>query len=379
MSRVSQIGLKPRSGGSNSDESITWYRYRCPTSGGATVVDGTYNSVESLDNSYFEGYDIPDYHRKLREGKLLPHTPFRTFACTGGSVGRYEYNHSNGYTYWCGPNTLSYDSWQLTEEEILNAVNLSGADRFVQESAAKIYSNGFDALTFIAELDEVVKQFKNVLKLFRKLSALKNWRTINSEYLGTRYGWRVLIYDLIGLDKAIHNLSEARTRYSERSGDQYSWTTLNTSNFSWSAFGGKIDTETRYEVSRRGSVVADIEVPAFQFNPLQSGWELIPLSFVLDWVVGVGTALSALSFAARQKAYTASTGYRIKVTRSMSAYCTYYTSKFVSGYGFTQQGQANAEVSIRQPANINYIPHLAVKLNGMKVLDLLALTLQRLK
>jgi hypothetical protein len=137
-----------------------------------------------------------------------------------------------------------------------------------------------------------------------------------------------------------------------------------------------VDTVTE---SIRGSVIADIEVPAFQFNPVQTAWELVPFSFVVDWFFTVGDSLSALSFAATQKAYSAAAGFSVNVVREYSTYISDEYYGYVSGPGNYQTGHCEATYEHRRPCILPYQPRLTVKLNNLKIIDLLTLVLQRLK
>jgi hypothetical protein len=124
-----------------------------------------------------------------------------------------------------------------------------------------------------------------------------------------------------------------------------------------------------------GAVTADIEVPQFQFNPLQTGWELIPFSFVVDWFLSIGKTLSAMSFLYYQTNYSASYGLQVKVNRTFSLEDE-ITNPAVSGDRW-QTGWSITEMKRRIPCELPYLPHIRFRLDGFKVLDLLALIAQR--
>jgi len=235
----------------------------------------------------------------------------------------------------------------------------------------------------------VKRQFIDVAKKLRyvvlpkrppKFHWRKYWKKFTSEWLSVRYGWRPLLYDLEDLNTAIKTLREEQEvkRYSEHSGTKYTTMHYETAENQWSYFKVFHVITTKVTTRIRGTVAADIEVPALQFNPLQTGWEIIPFSFVLDWFLRVGQTLSAISFLAREKAYTASKGFRLEVERDYTAESGDYTSSFGSGLGFEQTGSSRATLEVRTPCPIPYHPHFVLKINNLKVIDLVALILQRL-
>lgn len=371
--------LKKRQDTVENDTIRNCVRYRQVGSDPKTIYN-TLDRVVAIDRRRFVGWDIPEFHRRVREGELLPHTPFYQFSVTGSSEGVYDWTSEGDTRLWYAGNYPHFNTWQMTEARIKEYVP-SSYDKYVTEAASKIYGQGFDALTSLAELKDVRRTFVNLAKGLKKLEIpnLLDWRKRTSNWLSLRYGWRPLIYDIVGLNEAIKNLNEKRTRFKERAGTKYTNTYVEYDTVEHSAYWTDHVITTQVETGIRGSVIADIEVPAFQFNPLQTGWELVPFSFVLDWFFTVGTALSAISFAVHQKAYAASAGYQLKVTRSLAVTMGDTKENFIEGPGQTQVGQSVAVLQVRNPCPIPYIPHFALKMNEFKVLDLISLILQRLK
>jgi hypothetical protein len=128
-------------------------------------------------------------------------------------------------------------------------------------------------------------------------------------------------------------------------------------------------------VELRGSVVADVEVPAFQFNPLQTAWEVIPLSFVIDWLVGIGRMLATWSFLSLRPNYVAAGGYRLTVKRDYSNDIT----QWLNGWSGSNAMQASSTsvVEVRTPCQVPMTPHFQVRLNVAKIIDLVSLLIQR--
>jgi hypothetical protein len=265
-------------------------------------------------------------------------------------------------------------------------------DQYVQEAAAKIYSSGHDTLTFLAELADVRHLFVSAAKTMLKLKVpdnywkfikntrrLKSWKDMSNEWLSARYGWRTLLYDIEDLNKAIRRINaERRTRFSERAGNKTSTTNQETNLHEYAHFYLREIVQDKISVSLRGSVTADAWIPEFQFNPLVTGWELIPLSFVLDWFITVGKAISAVSFLALESQYAASCGYRIEIVRDLETFIEDTKPTFCDGE-MQQTGHSEASLEVRTPCSVPALPHLTVKMNTSKVFDLLALIVQRFR
>lgn len=353
-----------------------------------TTLVGTYPQVREYLLSSFTGYNVPNYHRLVREGKLIPQTPWHQVAIRGKTQGSYDITiHPSGSTYWhysTVPDWFEYTDWLVTEAE-LEALAPVTYSQYVTDAAAKIYGNGYDALTSLAELTEVRTMFMGVgRKLLSLLSKVRSGRMntriadLANTWMEGRYGWRTLLYDIVAINEVIESWNDdPRTRYSEKVGHTTSYETTEVKVIDKVDYKTESTTRSKIELSIRGSVVADIDVPKLQFNPLQTAWEKVPLSFVVDWVLTVGKSLNALSFLSKQTQYAASAGFRLKVERSFSNEIVWKGPKFYAG-DRQQTGTCTASLEYRRPCSIPLIPHLAFNVNGLKVLDLMSLIVQRL-
>jgi hypothetical protein len=190
------------------------------------------------------------------------------------------------------------------------------------------------------------------------------------------------MYDIQDIHKALVHLDEARTRYSDRSGTTYSTTKQEAYVYSKWLIDLDVQKIDKITTSIRGSVAADIEVPKFQFNPITTAWELIPFSFVLDWIVSVGKSIAAMSFMVLQHTYVASCGYRVTIERSFHAEIggTHAEGdvEFVDGTHW-QTGSSKLVLEKRTPCAVPYLPHFKLRLDALKVIDLVGLVVQRFR
>lgn len=350
-------------------------KYRCSAAGPLNA--GTSVTSRYVKETY--GFDIENYHKRKASGELLPMTPFNQTEYTASrnctaqhlgadvatNCGRLEYHKAYPYA----PNfPIAYNA----------AIDFEIPDTayYVQQAAAKIYSRGHDTLTFIAELKKTREMFQNVSKKLLSLRDGLSLKRASDLWLEARYGWRTLVYDLEDLHQALSELGETRKRYSERTGqtlseaDSYVVVSDNGVNVITDTYS------TSLTISVRGSVVADISPPTFQFDPVQTAWELTRLSFVVDWLINVGQSISAIEFLIFNTSYSAAGGYSATKEISVSRVLSTSPSNLISTYSGAGTSKAKKIWTARVPTSVSYLPLIKLRLDEFKVLDLLALLRQ---
>lgn len=387
-----------------SEDSPSAHSYKETTRDETSSTDEVYlttNVFSGIKRTFIHGHDTPRFHERVRLGELIPHTPFKSFTkdlSMSGGIDVHYHRSSNGHDYRQfseGSRGFYSLDGQITESS-LAALVPTNIGKYVQTAAAKIYGSGFDALTFIAELSEIKSLFSGAIwRLLRRPASSirtlkqlglrsrdipKHFRTLSNEYLSVRYGWRPLFNDMFSILKLVETYNDkTKTRIRARSGNPMSVsndTAINESEFEF--YLRTVERNTKTEISVNAHVVADIEVPKLQFNLIQTGWEVIPLSFVIDWFVTVGKSISAASFLMHQSQYVASYGYKIKQSITENQYISGTKSGFISGYDkHTIAGSATLKV--RVPAPVPLTPSITVNLNTYKILDLVALMVQRFR
>lgn len=348
----------------------------CSQSGSSSITETT-TALYSANSRWMEGETLKDFHKRRRSGAILPMTNWkqyewystgtpniRQFCSSAGKFGRWE----NRFHH-CG--TWTYPSFDVLEDA-LPSLDLQ---YFVQQAAARISSGGWDALTFVAEIGQLRRMLKGVFTKLLALSQGSSPGKLADLWLEGRYGWRTLLYDIQDLNEAIKQLnSEKRTRYSEKVG------LSTTSSFTESFIEGtpkRLRTNhVEIRISARGAVVADIDIPALQIDPIRTAWELTTLSFVLDWLLNVGQALDAVSFLLHAKSYTAAGGFRAEF--SVESNVSVYDAMTYTQY--TESGTASASgfIERRVPMTVSSLPRLKLRLDEWKIIDLASLVYQRL-
>jgi len=250
----------------------------------------------------------------------------------------------------------------------------------VQAAASKIYSRGWDGLTFFAELHKTVRMFRGVGKrLIDILISARDKGSINpfsNFWLETRYGWRILIFDIKDINHLLQEWdSKRKNRVKDRVGTSKTWQYTNTLEGAGTA-GIYRDVVTEdHSLNVRGAIIADFLPPRITLNPVTTSWELVPFSFVVDWFFGVGQALEAISFAL-QSEYTSGWGVHYTISRSLD-----YELEMVPSVTGDEHSYITEDIEIwkRVPMAVPFQPISQVNLNAFKVIDLLALVAQLLR
>jgi hypothetical protein len=196
-------------------------------------------------------------------------------------------------------------------------------------------------------------------------------------WLEGRYGWRIFVYEMLDLHKALSSFDDSRERYRNSVG--YSEATSSVEHESYSASSGTYKFDINYitDLSVRGTVVLDIKPPKFRFNPIVTGWEVIPYSFVIDWLIGIGNWFETLSALALSTQSVAAGGIKYTVTKSWNM-VDYIPA---SGWSGLQQcsGYVTYEYTRRVPTSIPKLPQIGSGLDALKVGDLIALLLAAIR
>jgi hypothetical protein len=326
----------------------------------------------------------PGYGQKRSSGGVLPylftsiHTDTAVYVPCSFDIRRNSDNKRIYGTQLGGPPVgLSLPALPAYDE---------GAIAFVLNSAiAEAKSESFDALTFAAELQKTSRMVGNrveaVFRYGRRASSRatkhKNpYSAFANYWLEYRYGWRPLLMDI---DNVLKQLREKARPFNEGhseavvdlSASDSQTESYSESNVNWSA----IRTGTR---TYRGFALAVGDfgtVPTFQ--PVRTAWELIPFSFVLDWLIDVGSFLNAIT--PIPGVNIRASGYSVKddVTDVLSFV---HVTKPGSGYTVLSSTPSSATFTKRYyeryPSNV-LLPRLHSRLNQLRILDVAALVLQR--
>lgn len=287
-----------------------------------TLTYPTYTT--RAERRYMVGANTPGFHRLKREGKLIPHTPFTQVEWTGKCLPGYfkatrnsDGNHTFISNWGGGGFSAAYTIDEHVDKDVdpttsPPAAEMDYAHYHLQRAAAKITQRGWDALTFSAEAGKTARMFNGFTRRLMKLLKTRDPRHAHKLWLEGRYGWRTLAYDVRDIHDAAMNWDAKRKLFTERSGlgASLSSPSEHISTFTWGTSTHRLYRSYSHEFSIRGSVAGLFSPARLRVNPVNTAWELVPFSFVIDWVYDVGTALDAAAFLMGSRAYTASVGYQ---------------------------------------------------------------------
>lgn len=346
------------------------------------TVSNTGSSIVKAGEDWMTGWTTPNWRKMRNEGAILPMTPFqrRVWRFEASAFER-DYCTANGNRFWYEGRYTQTSGTQINfpADWMVDHQNSLDLAYYVQKAAASIYSSGWDALTFIAELKQLRRMFDNITKRMDQLTRGQTKIELWNLWLEARYGWRILKKDIADFSEALHSTKERRTRYRQQSGHTLtgSSTTLD-DEFTSSGITSSASETLSFMTNLRGTVVADIDVPSFQFNPFTTAWEVTRLSFVVDWLLNVGQALEASSFLLATKDYSSCGGYRTEIRVDGHYQLVSFDSSIqtvYSPYGGVWLGIGFHEE--RVPMAVSGLPRHKLRLNAWKVLDLLSLIAQR--
>jgi len=339
--------------------------------------------VRSFEESGMYGENIRNFHKRRKAGELLPHTDFFQYEMEGSatrteSVVRVSdgktVSWSNGAFYptsrWSIPDHAPLDSAWAPDPGLLASL--------LKDVTGTINNGGVNVGNILGELGRTASMVKNIGNLAERLTSGKSSKDIANLYLEGRYGWTPLIRDIRDLIDALQRIDEKdETRVSQRSGYSVREAVAPSYEVSTNAsyFTGEWGYDDDIEISHRASVTADIQVQLFRINPFVTAWEVLPFSFVIDWLLDVGSSIEAASFLFTNKQYAASVGYNIQLTRT-----PFHSVSFKSGYTGVSSvsGESSLLMQRRIPSSVSISPRFRPRIRPLNVLDSLALVRQRL-
>lgn len=357
-------------------------------SGSAPVRDPfTHVELAKRKQGYFIGVTQKDFQLKKARGDLLPFAEYHRYDHTATQSG----SRTIVWRYPGGTQTSKIASCNLLEDvggfatpdglskHLKNAGWPEAAYEFQQESQAKFWE-GFDALTFLAELRKTVSLILNVHKTAALHLAKKPSQVSSSKaWLEWNYGWMQIVRDIMSIMGAFDPQKGLIQRYQKGSSTVYNDTETKVIRLP-NGEGYTAVVEDTVSLGLRGvyaaKVVADLRT---FFNPLLTLYELIPYSFVLDWFVSFGSALRSISSDLIASTSTGCICYRAEYTRTVRASQPFPGPSMVS-YAHAGTSQSGLTELLRIPAGSNYLPKLDLSVNSFShFLTAIALLVVRLR
>jgi len=417
-------------------KTTTWYisdtttPFTCGTPNPTTSnTNGNFTSEEM--NDHMQDVVTPMFHRRRSNGEIInspmtrSYTLLRNHPCSFAYVfQKKQWDTSCNPDKWTTYNrtinrvdhpSSNYFSGGFDSLPILPDFDDTKADlidQAVSKAWAAVDKTNVQGLVCLAEGEKTIASFasiaKRLIKILRKIKRLDGKgllfelspKQLADRYMELRYAIRPFMYDARGVAAALSNeASTTRERLTfrgsktYRASDSYStsypvlyhdnagdWTYTQSYNKKWSR-----------ECLVRAGVLTDLEeLSALNIwgltQPIESMWELVPFSFIVDWFFDVGTVLA--SWTPNYGFKTLASWYTVKETTYQ--FSERVNSDFVFPTGSsTVKGEAYQEVltgcwidktSIYHSRVPNpdrpILPSFSLRLDGFKIADLLIIAKQ---
>lgn len=197
-----------------------------------------------------------------------------------------------------GEGSVSLDVSSISNAAVTQAyANIDVSEMQALATAAESRKSMDSMLAILLRLRKVVRAFRRLD--YRALRNELSAKELANRYMELRYAIRPLIYDAQGIARAVNKKREhirrTFTGYSEGSGEASDVVTLP---LAWAA-QADWDRKTTVTASARAGVLCSVNVDAISVfgvdQVVETMWELVPLSFIVDWFVSVGDSIAALT------------------------------------------------------------------------------------
>lgn len=327
------------------------------------------------------GAETPHFKKALRTGAVLPLNPyFHVEKIVSNIHSSWSLTERGGTNYSLSSDQVATHIPQHlvvpSDQQIGIWLERAGydPDQYCMEAASRLATRYFDAGTFVAELRETIMSFKGLLRRFITLLTRPDFDKLVNAWLEVRYAWRPLYGDIQSFIKTVNRPRKKFPLYKERTGRSLTYSE-HTKNVLTEYGSYDLYVDLNVNVSARGNVYSKHAPAAFRVMPLTTAWELIPLSFIVDWFFSVGDALTRLEGYVEFPDLMSSGGYYLDYNIDVRA--TNYQLSTVSGpfnCTATGHGWAKGRHLASSSPNVKFNPHLGIA----ELIDLLAIARQLL-
>jgi hypothetical protein len=380
-----------------------WARYIPIIDDGGIPSDYQVTSVvaKRTQGSY-TSTDTSEYHKRLRQGYLIPDQYYSRWDFTddqlvGSYYGHYKWLSNREYKRYLDvgfglTSAIPTASTQVETARSRAMAEISDTDVTIalQEALADLLPS-LDVLTELAEAHKTVKMFCDARRRFVSLvkealrGGMHTVHAASSAWLEWRYGWRILGYSIEDFVKYQNHPWETRAFIKGSSSLRGGKTAESVEETASTTYGHNPyyrdytqvtnhTTELQWHCRVRAKVTGEsLNLVA---SPAVTLWELVPFSFVADWFLTTGDALKAWTAMAKLHQKTCSLGFKYKETTRIKLGEKLPGTGAYAVDGDIQPPSRILESTIKgrmQKVAVASFPRWRVNLSTPKVLDALAL------
>lgn len=322
------------------------------------------NTTESITTT---DVSTPGFHKKMREGIII-NNPFKRIHVKSDSDAAgplvHEYHQVGGVTCGLHTPTQTHDKYHKTSgvwrpsspayivmtDQQREGRRQIAIDQAVTQASANIDESEILALATIAESGKTVDSIRNILwRAFKIARAVRKLdgkylakelspKELADRYMEARYAIRPLIYDVKGILASVEKRQRKirKTYRGYGSAEKLSQKVVHKDfNIQLIYAVGDFENTLEHEVTARAGILCDVDVTQANIigatQILETGWELLPFSFIIDWFANVGETIAANTPNAgvQQLASWVTYSERLVLTRKMVGYRSTATN-----YGF---------------------------------------------
>jgi hypothetical protein len=263
-------------------------------------------------------------------------------------------------------------------------------------AASKLW-DGLDVITTLVELKEVLHLLPDLIQSVKRLYAIEKVlykrgfistrdakripHELASLYLQYRFGWEQVFRDAESIWESLNAVASPIFRGTSQTSvgftkDETFWVGPYINGES-----EQLAQTTAYNVSCRGIVVAlsairQARKSAFS-NPAIAAWELIPYSWIVDYVYDVGNVIGTLSTLALTEGHKSAVGWHVSIHRQTTVVDTKKGSN-LDAYSSSGSAVDFLDYRARIPTPISLKPSLELSLTVRQIANLFALVVQSL-
>jgi len=360
---------------------------------------------------------------KLRsEGKIVNSPMTQTVEIVEDDLVDF-YQYTGRYKYDCSPSRMIINGTAFLNQGTLPSSTMlafcgvtlqnplsydpqSKIDQAVSQAWSNMSLDEVQTLVIAAEMDKSIVSLRSILtRIIKIIRAVRKgnvnylrrqvtFKELADRYMEVRYAIRPLVYDVAGVMSALQTCgNDCNTRQTFRGhktyGDQESSSTLHNC-WSWT-YGGTwvakatLTRTSDLQVDVRSGVLAAVQIlsklPYWGLHhPVEAMWELIPYSFVIDWVLNVSQIIASWTpeVGLRALASWYVITQRWETTAQLTnSYHTFSGTEMLEDSMTRIEGTRYSEISVTKSRvpdpSRPVVPSFNLRLDALKLLDLVVM------